>query len=381
MLLPCVVFWRSGEGCFQICKHANFLFIYLFILQNYSQYEYYNNNETDQGAGIFCYLDEVWYFTAVFQTLLYSPIFLLGVAGNGLMITVLLQRWRLLRINEIYLLHLAVADLMLLFTFPFTVVENWTGWVFGEFLCKLVMMVRHLNILCGSLLLAFIGFDRYLAIVHAVASLQSRRRKTVHITCTILWLVCFALSVPNLVFFSVAERNNSGVLCDVHLGIDGNNWMLTSSLLDHVSFFFPLIVMIYCYAAIVVTLFKSPKNKAKRGAIQLALLITLAFCFCWLPYNITLLIQTMENLSVIHGSCEFKNNLNIAIVVTNTLGFSHSWLNPFLYAFIGVRFRNDLLQLLCKLGCSKVCMRLIRAQDHHRANNSEGTTTTSAVFM
>lgn len=299
------------------------------------------------------------------------------------MITVLLQRWRLLRINEIYLLHLALADLMLLFTFPFTVVENWTHWVFGEFLCKLVNMVRHLNILCGSFLLAFIGFDRYLAIVHAVASLQSRRRKTVHITCTILWLVCFAFSVPNLVFFSLAETPATpGLKCAVHSGIEGNNWVLTSNVLDHVCFFLPLTVMIYCYAAIVVTLFKSPKSQAKQGAIRLALLITLVFCFCWLPYNITLLIKTMESQKVItFTSCESYDKLEIAYVVTNTMGFSHSWLNPFLYAFIGVRFRNDLLVLLCKLGCSKVCMRFIQAQDHQGANVSQGTTSTSAVLL
>lgn len=338
---------------------------------------------SDQSGGL-CSEEKLWTFKAVFQTVLYSSIFLLGVAGNSLMITVLLQRWRLLRINEIYLLHLALADLMLLVTFPFTVAEHLNGWVFGEFLCKLVNMVRHLNILCGSLLLAFIGFDRYLAIVHAVASLQSRRRKTVHVTCTILWLVCLALSFPNVVFFSVAETNNtSGVSCSVHqYEMAGNNWVLTSNLLDHVCFFLPLIVMIYCYAAVVVTLFKSPKSQAKQGAIRLALLITLVFCFCWLPYNITLLIQTMVDLEVIqYRNCESYLQLRIAYTVTKTLGFSHSWLNPFLYAFIGVRFRNELLQLLCKLGCSRICMRLIRAQDHHRANASEGTTTTSAVFI
>lgn len=300
------------------------------------------------------------------------------------MTTVLLRRWRLLRINEIYLLHLALADLMLLFTFPFTVTENLAGWVFGEFLCKLVYMVQRLNVLCGSLLLAFIGFDRYLAIVHAVASLQSRRRKTVHITCTILWLVCLALSLPNLVFYSVAETNyTSGVSCSVHyFEVAGNKWVLTSNLLDHVCFFLPLIVMIYCYAAVVATLYKSPKSQAKQGAIRLALLITVVFCFCWLPYNITLLVQTMTDLKVInYGHSESYRKLRIAYTVTNTLGFSHSCLNPFLYAFIGVRFRNELLQMLCKLGCSKMYMRLIRTQDHHRANTSEGTTTTSAVFM
>lgn len=334
----------------------------------------------DQG---YCSEESLWTFFVVFQTVLYSSIFLLGVAGNGLMITVLLRRWHLLRINEIYLLHLAMADLMLLFTFPFTVVENFTGWVFGKFLCKLIGMGQHLNLLCGSFLLAFIGFDRYLAIVLAVSSLQSRRRRTVHLTCAVLWLVCLALSVPNIVFLTAGGKNTSTVYCSVHeYGIKGNNWVLTSRVFDHVCFFLPLAVMSYCYAAVVLTLFKSRKSQAKQGAIRLAFLITLIFCFCWLPYNVTLLVKTMNDLEVIkYNSCESYLKLQIAYVVTKSLGFSHCCLNPFLYAFIGVRFRNELIQLLCKLGCGKVCVCLTRDRYHQGPSISEGpTTTTSAVF-
>ncbi|GLD52645.1 C-X-C chemokine receptor type 5, partial [Lates japonicus] len=92
-----------------------------------------------------------------FDAVLYSFIFLLGVVGNTLMITVLLRRRRLLRITEIYLLHLALADLMLLLTFPFSVVNSVSGWLFGEFLCKLMGLMKNLNFLCGSFLLACIG--------------------------------------------------------------------------------------------------------------------------------------------------------------------------------------------------------------------------------
>lgn len=332
----------------------------------------------DQG---YCSDDSLRTFYAVFQTVLYSSIFLLGVAGNGLMITVLLRRWRLLRINEIYLLHLAMADLMLLFTFPFTVVENFTGWVFGKVLCKLIVMGQHLNLLCGSFLLAFIGFDRYLAIVLAISSLQSRRRRTVHLTCAVLWLVCLALSVPNIVFFTAGGTNTS-TDCSVHeYGIKGSNWVLTSRVFDHVCFFLPLAVMSYCYAAVVLTLFKSRKSQAKQGAIRLAILITLIFCFCWLPHNITLLVMTMNDLEVIkYNNCDSYLTLETAYVVTKSLGFSHCCLNPFLYAFVGVRFHNELIQLLRKLGCGKICVCLTRDWYHHGPNVSERTTTDSTVF-
>lgn len=299
------------------------------------------------------------------------------------MITVLLRRRCLLRISEIYLLHLALADLMLLFTFPFSVAEDATGWLFGIFLCKLMGLVKHLNLLCGSFLLAFIGFDRYLAIVHAMTRMQNRRRRTVHLTCTALWLVCFALSMPNTAFLTVTEKNTntSEVLCyfydyDKH----ANNWVLTIRVLDHVCFFLPLAVMSFCYTAVVVTLFKSQKRQAKHGAIRLALIITLVFCFCWLPYNITLLIKTLVDLEMIqYNSCVPYVQLTAILYVTKGLGFSHCCLNPFLYAFVGVRFRNELIQLLCKLGCSRIYAPLLRAQGHSQPTFSDGTTTSSIL--
>ncbi|XP_074536253.1 C-X-C chemokine receptor type 5 [Halichoeres trimaculatus] len=313
---------------------------------------YYDPNMT----GFTCYDEEEGLQSTreVFQHVFYSLILLLGVVGNGLMITVLLGRRRHLRITEIYLLHLALADLMLLFTFPFSMVESVTGWLFGEFLCKLIGLMKNLHILCGSFLLACIGFDRYLAIVHAVSSLQNRRQKTVHLTCVTLWVVCFAFTMPDFVFLTVKEdvTNASWLLCLYHNGIHAHNWVLTSRVLGHVCFFLPLAAMSYCYTAVVVTLFKSQKSQAKQGAIRLALVVTFVFCVCWLPYNITLLIQTLVDLQVItYESCRYRVLLEPVLEVTKSLGFSHSCLNPFLYAFIGVRFRNELKQLFYKLTC------------------------------
>ncbi|XP_028275782.1 C-X-C chemokine receptor type 5 [Parambassis ranga] len=322
-------------------------------------------------------------FYTVFQPVLYSLIFLLGVTGNGLMITVLLTRRRQLRITEIYLLHLALADLMLLFTIPFAVVENITGWIFGDFLCQMKGLLKNLNLLCGSLLLACIGFDRYLAIVHAVPSMQSRRPRIVHLTCAVLWLICFGLSMPNAVFLSAAKEHadSTALLCYYYrYGVDAHNWVLTNRVLHNFCFFVPLAIMSYCYTALGITLYKSQKSQAKKGAIRLALLVTLVFCLCWLPYNITLLISSMVDLEIIrYTNCQSFMLLEPVLDVTESMGISHCCLNPFLYAFVGMRFRNELLQLLCRLGCSRICLPFIRAQGHYRASTSDGVTTTSAA--
>ncbi|XP_071397090.1 C-X-C chemokine receptor type 5 [Centroberyx affinis] len=325
-------------------------------------------------------------FYVVFKPLVYSLAFLLGLVGNGLMLTVLLTRRGPLRITEIYLLHLALADLLLVFTFPFTVAETVTGWVFGEFLCKLVGLLQHLNILSGSLLLACIGFDRYLAIVHAVPSMQSRRPRTVHLTCMLLWLLCLGLSAPNSVFLNVIENpaKESQLTCSFsyHHGLHSHNWVLASRLTVVLSFFLSLAVMIYCYTAVVISLCHSQKSQQKQGAIRLALLVTAVFCLCWLPYNVTMAVETMADLKLMSNqSCVAYTALVEANVVTESLGYSHCCLNPFLYAFIGVRFRNDLMWLLSRWGCRRVCLPFIRAQGHSRSSISDGLTTTSSIHI
>ncbi|KAK5905052.1 hypothetical protein CesoFtcFv8_006559 [Champsocephalus esox] len=348
--------------------------------ENYTDYVYDNKPMVcdDDGIGLRV-------FHAVFQPVLYSLIFLLGVAGNGLMITILLRRWRRLRITEIYLLHLALSDLMLLLTFPFDIVENAAGWLFGEFLCRLMGLVQTLNLYCGSFLLACIGFDRYLAIVHAIPSMQSRRPRTVHLTCFSLWLLCLGLSIPNAAFLSVGGNNTHTpiLFCSYHLHlIHAHNWVLTKRVLDHVCFFLPLAVMSYCYTAVAVTLCNSQKSNAKQRAIRLALLVTLVFFFCWLPYNITLLITTLGDLEVIkYENCTSYDLVQPVLDVTKSIGLSHCCLNPFLYAFVGVRFRNELIQLLCQMGCSWVCLPFTRAQGHSRPSISDGGLTSSNILI
>lgn len=329
--------------------------------------------------------DPLLLYRTVFQPLVYSLVFLLGLAGNGLLLTVLLLHRAHLRITEIYLLHLAVADLLLLLTLPFAVVEVLTGWLFGDFLCKLLGLLNRLNMLCGSLLLACIGFDRYLAVVHAVSSLQSRRPRTAHITCALLWIFCLAVTMPNAVFLSVARSNDSAkLMCYFNShGIHANDWIIASRCLTHLlCFFLPLVIMGYCYTAVVLTLYNSQQSLEKKGAIRLAMVVTLVFCLCWLPYNISLFMDTLVHLGVLpQKSCQ-DSALDQSLLITESIGFIHCCLNPILYAFIGVRFRKDLLRLLVGWGCRPVCASVLQTGGLNRPFVSEAATiTTSSQYI
>lgn len=324
--------------------------------------------------------DPLLLYHTVIQPLVYSMMFLLGLLGNGLLLMVLLQRRAHLRMTDIYLLHLALADLLLLFTLPFAVTQMLTGWLFGNFLCKLVGLLNRLNLVCGSLLLAGIGFDRYLAIVHVVSSLQTRRPQTVHLICALLWLFSFALSMPNVVFLSVEPRRNDHTWLQCHFnnhGIHAYNWLLVSRMLTHLlCFLLPLVIMGYCYTAVVFTLYHSQQSLEKQGAIRLAMVVTLVFCLCWLPYNITLFVDTLVRLGILaHKSCQTRNALALGLMVTESIGFIHCCLNPILYAFVGVRFQNELLRLLPKCFC--VCGPMLCTRCFSKISVSDMATTTS----
>lgn len=74
------------------------------------------------------------------QIPLYATIFLLAVGGNSLVILTLGHHQRMRTITNVFLLNLAVSDLLLgVLCMPFTLVGTLLrDFVFGEFMCKCI---------------------------------------------------------------------------------------------------------------------------------------------------------------------------------------------------------------------------------------------------
>jgi cholecystokinin A receptor len=71
---------------------------------------------------------------------LYSLIFLLAVIGNSLVIMTLVQNKRMRTVTNLFLLNLAISDLLLsMFCMPITLVGMLLrDFIFGEIMCKLL---------------------------------------------------------------------------------------------------------------------------------------------------------------------------------------------------------------------------------------------------
>jgi len=72
------------------------------------------------------------------RIVLYVLIFLLSFIGNSLIITVLVRNRRMRTVTNLFLLSLAVSDLMLcVFCMPFTLIPNlMKDFIFGSGMCK-----------------------------------------------------------------------------------------------------------------------------------------------------------------------------------------------------------------------------------------------------
>ncbi|XP_021564989.1 C-C chemokine receptor type 10-like, partial [Carlito syrichta] len=76
-----------------------------------------------------------------------------------------------------------------------------------------------------------------------------------------------------------------------------------------------------------------------------------AFVVLQLPYSLALLLDTADLLAARERSCTASKRKDVALLVTSGLALARCGLNPVLYAFLGLRFRQDLRRLLRAGGC------------------------------
>lgn len=85
-----------------------------------------------------------WLNTGRIQIPLYATILLLAVIGNFLVILTLVQNRRMRTITNVFLLNLAVSDILLgVLCMPFTLIGTLLrNFVFGEFMCKIIPFLQ-----------------------------------------------------------------------------------------------------------------------------------------------------------------------------------------------------------------------------------------------
>ncbi|KAK5601491.1 hypothetical protein CRENBAI_025451 [Crenichthys baileyi] len=332
----------------------------------YSYYDYDYHNSTDDYAP--CDLSSNNSLNTVVGPYIHSIICILGFVGNSLVILTYALYKRTKSMTDVFLLNVAIADLLFVLALPFIVYNELYSWPMGLVACKLLRGSYSVNLYSGMLMLACISTDRYIAIVQARRSFRLRSLSYSRIICALIWVFAFLVSVPTFHYYNWYKPGYNDIIwvndtVEMDTTTDSQyvcEWkfrdsktaktvkVAVPSIQLAIGFFLPLLIMIFCYTAVIITLLKA-KNFQRHKAVRVVLVVVVVFIVCHLPYNLALMYDTIHMFKQSH--CTETDTLYTAISVLQSLAYLHCCLNPVLYAFIGVKFRNHFSRMFQDLWC------------------------------
>ncbi|KAL2097239.1 hypothetical protein ACEWY4_006446 [Coilia grayii] len=350
--------------------------------------EDYSAATEDYSEFTFCDKSSVREFRKYYEPPLYIIITILGVLGNALVIWIYsFYRTRVKTMTDVYLLNLAVADLMFLLTLPLWASDALNGWTFGSILCKITSACYKINFFSSMLLLTCISVDRYIVIVQTTKAQNSKNKRLLcgKLVCMVVWLLAVLLSAPELIFASTkTDEESSWQYCTLVYSWNNKNnrtKILVLVLQIFMGFCLPLVVMFFCYTCIIHTLMKT-RSFEKHKALRVILVVVAVFVLSQLPYNAMLIVEATQAANVTITDCNVSQSFDIATQIMKGLAYTHCCLNPFLYVFIGVRFRRDLLKILQHYGCLSSGSKLSKLYGTPiRASAMSDTDTTQALSL
>ncbi|XP_037136767.1 C-X-C chemokine receptor type 2-like isoform X2 [Syngnathus acus] len=287
---------------------------------------------------------------AVFISIFYIAVFLLAIPGNLVVALVIGLSKQALPPSDLYLLHLAVADLLLAITLPFWSTSVSKGWVFGDALCKIITILQELSFYSSILFLTCISVDRYTVIVRAMETRRSNRRLVSWGICAAVWSFGALLSLPGLLYSSFSSSGHM-VCAEFYDPGSADEWRLATRVLRHsLGFVVPLAVMLPCYGVTIQRLLRIRGGLQRQRAMRVIVFVVVAFLLCWTPYHIAVMTDTFFRARIVQYGCPARMAVDRAVLATHSLGLLHSCVNPVLYAFVGEKFRRRLQQLMRKMG-------------------------------
>ncbi|XP_063736348.1 C-C chemokine receptor type 2 isoform X2 [Eleginops maclovinus] len=291
---------------------------------------------------------------------LYFMLFFLSVLGNTTILWVLIRYIKLKTMTDVCLLNLALSDLILAASMPLLInSQNLAS-------CKLLTGVYQLGFYSGNLFVILMSVDRYLAIVHAVAAMRARTLRYGIMASITVWIISVFMAIPGLTFATVEidPEDNSSDCQPLYPEDSQQMWKMLRNFSENtVGLFVGLPIMVFCYVKILVVLSKS-RNSKKGRAIKLIFTIVCVFVVCWVPYNLVVLLKTLQLFLETLKTCQAAKAIDSAMAFAEIIALSHCCVNPVIYAFVGEKFRKSLHKALTRyLCCSKHSRRTLSHRD------------------
>ncbi|XP_053561318.1 probable G-protein coupled receptor 25 [Bombina bombina] len=314
------------------------------LLSDY--YDYNNdsdyNNETEEQV------EEIFPQAHWILPTLYSIFFFFGLLGNALVIAVISRRSS--RRADIFILNLAVSDMLFVLTLPLWASSLALGnyWPFGVHLCKTSGFTIAVTRCASSLLMACMSVDRYLAVMGGQKMLLLRTKNCSLGACCTIWAVSVLSGVPALAFRQLNEENGACVepaKSSLIVGLKISTVLLT--------FVLPLIVVLFCYCCMARHLKKyfgrgKGTLKPRRGQswLRIVTCVVAAYTFSWLPFNT---LNSVAMAAQLNMDLPLLNAIDQPLCAAAALAFANSCTNPIIYFLLDAGFRRRAKMLIPRI--------------------------------
>lgn len=286
----------------------------------------------------------------IFTPVFFSTVVILSLVGNILVIVILAKYENLRSLTNTFILNLAISDLLFTAGLPFWAYYHMYGWTFGDLACKIVIFTFYAGYYSSGILLILMTAHRYVAVMNPLSDIVSTKGLYSVLASLVIWAVSAMVTSPMIIFTADQGHNTCGFV--------DSFWHLWSTYQQNVLFILSSVIFIFCYSQIIHRLLRPSTRRRKSRTLKLIFTLIAVFFGGWGPYNIVIFLQSLNLWSEtldqedMAESCEMSKRLNSAFYFTRVLAFSYCCLNPVLYVFVGVKFKNHLKKMLKSWGHS-----------------------------
>ncbi|XP_064806752.1 urotensin-2 receptor-like isoform X1 [Oncorhynchus masou masou] len=266
---------------------------------------------------------------------------LVGVSGNIYTLVVMCHSMRSAASMYIYIINLALADLLYLLTIPFVVCTYFLkGWYFGDAGCRILISMDFLTMHASIFTLTIMSTERYFAVLKPLDTVKRSKsyRKAIAV---LVWVASLVLTLPMILRIQMMMVG-SKAMCQPT--ISPLSYKVYITFLFCTSIVAPGMIIGFLYIGLARTYwisqtetFKQTKKLPNQKVLYLIFTIVLLFWACFLPFWIWQLLGQFH--PSIELSTKAKRNINY---LTTCLTYSNSCINPFLYTLLTKNYKEYL---------------------------------------